>query len=279
MCVCLSPIMEQSPADDTAVSQLAPPSHRLGTIVGEGVASAQLSSTSSTTMVQAPPPGVLSFRDHTLCPGTTDPDPEQPPRSRSQPFKILEDLEEPVQDPVFDVPMSPEGTLKPDWLVLGSPEAPEEMDLDAFLSPARLRRADVPMTPEKSLDVSMKAATPARGGGPPLVSDPWSDQLISDLLSSLAPPLTSHPHCVTWSCNLPAIRPRTTITMGTLPRPPPWSHASSWGLTVVMVTGSASLRVDGVLGEGAFATVYQATDPLTSEKMVLKVGGGGAEPR
>lgn len=36
-------------------------------------------------------------------------------------------------------------------------------------------------------------------------------------------------------------------------------------------TGRASLQVDCVLGEGAFATVYQATDPRTSEKMVLKV--------
>ncbi|XP_069544188.1 mitotic checkpoint serine/threonine-protein kinase BUB1-like, partial [Brachyistius frenatus] len=36
-------------------------------------------------------------------------------------------------------------------------------------------------------------------------------------------------------------------------------------------TGTSSLRVDGVLGEGAFATVYQATNPVTSEKVVLKV--------
>lgn len=32
--------------------------------------------------------------------------------------------------------------------------------------------------------------------------------------------------------------------------------------------------MDCVLGRGAFATVYQATDPATSEKMVLKVPGG-----
>lgn len=37
------------------------------------------------------------------------------------------------------------------------------------------------------------------------------------------------------------------------------------------VTGSASLRVDAILGQGAFATVYQATDPVTSTKAVLKV--------
>ena len=38
-----------------------------------------------------------------------------------------------------------------------------------------------------------------------------------------------------------------------------------------LLTGKASLRIDCVLGEGAFATVYQATDPVTSEKKVLKV--------
>lgn len=40
-----------------------------------------------------------------------------------------------------------------------------------------------------------------------------------------------------------------------------------------LLTGNASLRVDCVLGQGAFATVYQATDPATSARMVLKVRG------
>ncbi|XP_056872442.1 mitotic checkpoint serine/threonine-protein kinase BUB1 isoform X1 [Takifugu flavidus] len=271
----LSPIMEQSPAEETAISHMALPSDRLGTIVGEGLASAQLCSTSSTTLVQAPPPGVLSFRDQTISTRTTlDTDQEQPPKSKSpfsikrEPFKILEDLDEPAQNPVGDVPMSPEGTLKPDWLSIGSPEVPPETDLDAFLSPCRPKRADVPMTPEpplctavpmspatapqsdggRCLDVSMSSPTPARAAGPPLVSDPWDNDLISDLLSALTPPLPSHPHYITWSCNMPAISPRMTITMG-----------------------KASLRVDCILGEGAFATVYQATNPATLEKVVLKV--------
>lgn len=233
-----SPIMEQSPADEVATSQMAPPSNTLGTIEDEGLASAQFCSTSSTTMV--PPPGVLSFRDQTLCTRTTlNSDPEQPHKSKSpisvkrEPFKILEELDDPVQNPVCDVPMSPEGTLKPDWLTIGSPEVPPETDLDAFLSPCRPTRADVPMTPEpvplsphmdavdspdrgQCLDVSMHSATPARPTGPPLVSDPWDDELISQLLLALAPPLTSHPHYITWSCNIPAISPRMTITMGTM---------------------------------------------------------------
>lgn len=42
-------------------------------------------------------------------------------------------------------------------------------------------------------------------------------------------------------------------------------------MNVCVVTGKESLRVDCVLGEGAFATVYQATNPVTLEKTVLKV--------
>lgn len=42
-------------------------------------------------------------------------------------------------------------------------------------------------------------------------------------------------------------------------------------MNVCVLTGKESLRVDCVLGEGAFATVYQATNPATLEKTVLKV--------
>lgn len=299
--VSFSPIMEQSPAEETAIGHMAPPSDRLGTIVDEGLASAQLCSTSSTTLVQAPPPGVLSFREQTISSRTTlDTDQEQPPKSKSsfsikrEPFKILEDLDEPAQNPVGDVPMSPEGTLKPDWLSIGSPEGPPETDLDAFLSPCRPKHADVPMTPEpplctavpmspaaaphsdggRCLDVSMNSPTPARTAGPPLVSDPWDDDLISHLLSALTPPLSSHPHYITWSCHMPAISPRMTITMGTT-APAVKSFLSVSSLITFLVVGKASLRVDCILGEGAFATVYQATNPATLEKMVLKVQGGG----
>lgn len=256
--------MEQSPLDETTISQLAPPSQRHGTIVGEGLAVPPLClTTSSTTMVQPPPPAVLSFRDQTVCPpdGSTHraaagpgwdiyTSPEAPPRSESsaktktrrEPFTIMEDVPQPASPerappPACDVPMSPDGALKPDWLNIGSPEVPTEPDLDAFLSPCRLRMGDAPTSPERppnSADVpmspmevaamspekwpiasvSMNAATPAKAAGFKLVSNPWDDQLISELLSALTPPLTAHPHCITWQCNIPAISPKTTISMG-----------------------------------------------------------------
>ncbi|XP_044025669.1 LOW QUALITY PROTEIN: mitotic checkpoint serine/threonine-protein kinase BUB1 [Siniperca chuatsi] len=309
----LSPILEQSPSNEklseTAASQLGPSSERHGTIVGEGLPTAQLClTTSSITMVQPPPPAVLSFRDQTICPTdssiprTTAPgwevytSPEQASpisqqaessvRPKSEPFTVMEDLDEPAQKQVYDVPMSPECALKPDWLAIRSPEVTVEPDLDAFLSPRMLKKGpnkspDVPMSPEQpqlcadvpmspgqppqfsavdepmmspdrglrlSANVSLNATTPAMTAAVQLVSDPWDDELISDLLSRLTPPLTSHPRCITWQCNVPSITPKMTISMG-----------------------KASLRVDCILGEGAFATVYQATDPMTSERMVLKV--------
>ncbi|XP_069028648.1 LOW QUALITY PROTEIN: mitotic checkpoint serine/threonine-protein kinase BUB1-like [Embiotoca jacksoni] len=268
----LSPIREQSPTDDklseTAVSQLVPSSARQGTIVGEGLAQhclATSSVTSSITVVQPPRPAVLSFRDQTLCPADSSGTSAASARPGSEPFQITEEPDEPA----YDVPMSPECALKPDWLSVRSPEAAVEPDPDAFVSPCRPGRAvhrnrDVPVSPEQprlcadepvmsphgepSADVSMNAATAAVH----LVSDPWDDQLISGLLASLTPPLSAHPCCVSWRCGVPSFSPGRTLSMGK-------KHRTS------------SLRVDGVLGEGAFATVYQATNPVTSEKVVLKV--------
>ncbi|XP_055005631.1 mitotic checkpoint serine/threonine-protein kinase BUB1 isoform X2 [Boleophthalmus pectinirostris] len=293
----LSPIMEQSPleeqpaGEDTAVTRQSLGS-RQGTIVGEGVAmNTQLLTASCTTMVQPPPPAVLSFREQTLCPSNTSThrstgpgwevytSPE--PKPKSEPFTIMEDMEEPPSAPRLpppppqDVPMSPESAPRPDWLTIQSPEVPEEKDLDVFLSPHRPNLShvthtvqDVPMSPQVQfstdsemvspykesrapLDVSMTSRTPRTERANPgmtLVSDPWNEQLIEHLLNSMDPPLTTHPRCVTWQCNLPNIAPKMTLSMG-----------------------NSSLRVDCVLGEGAFAKVYQATDPVTSEKMVLKV--------
>ncbi|KAM6954377.1 mitotic checkpoint serine/threonine-protein kinase BUB1 [Aplochiton taeniatus] len=186
--------------------------------------------------------------------------------------------------PAFDVYMSPECAPKPDWLAIRSPEVVIEQDLDVFLSPKQghgtelVPQKDVPMSPEPKfcLDVPMSPIhrppassmtvpmSPDQGPsidmdvpmsplapGPAsveVVADPWDDDLIASLLSRLPTPLTSYANCITWQCKVPNLIPKTTIRMG-----------------------DDSLRVDCVLGEGAFATVYQATDLKTSEKMVLKV--------
>ncbi|XP_035630355.1 mitotic checkpoint serine/threonine-protein kinase BUB1-like [Oncorhynchus keta] len=185
--------------------------------------------------------------------------------------------------PAFDILMSPECAPKPDWLVVKSPEVGVELDLDAFMSPCQgqrtdgfpLKTMDIPMSPEPSkfgsdvtmspvhlssrfgMDIPTSPAPEVRYGmdipmspdqGSELFSDPWDDELISSLLSKLPMPLTSQPNFITWRCKVPSIAPKMTIKMG-----------------------EGSLRVDCVLGQGAFATVYQATDLTTSEKMILKV--------
>ncbi|XP_029903792.1 mitotic checkpoint serine/threonine-protein kinase BUB1 isoform X2 [Myripristis murdjan] len=325
----LSPIMEQSPSDEklseTTLGHLrAKGAAEQGTIVGDGLATTQHSmAASSVTVVQPPPPAVLSFRDQTLVHAdasvhisrsptkSTGPgwdvymSPEQPPKPASPPplkpessakrkshiFTIKKDFDKPPSPeqaarPAFGIPESPESAPALDWLAIRSPQAVAEPDLDAFMSPRRAERMeaspqkslDVPMSPEQpklcadvpmspmqqsqldtwdepmnlergtkmSIDVPMSPAAPSSAHQ--LVCDPWDTELISGLLSSMNPPLTSHPYCITWKCPIPSIAPKTTITMG-----------------------KASLRVDCILGEGAFATVYRATDPTTSEKIVLKV--------
>ncbi|XP_067097624.1 mitotic checkpoint serine/threonine-protein kinase BUB1 [Osmerus mordax] len=222
--------------------------------------------------------------------------PEQPPQAacplspvppgalrRSQGFTLKSAVSpEKAPEPGFDVPMSPECVPRPEWLVIQSPEFVTERDLDALMSPQGPRKADVlpqestdiPMSPEPkfSMDVPMSPAwiqkasmdaamsprqemnvdvpmSPSAGAAAgTLVSDPWDEELISRLLETLSTPLTSHPDCITWQSKVPNISPKMTIKMG-----------------------AGSLRVDCLLGEGAFATVYQATDLSTSKKMVLKV--------
>nr|XP_046147319.1 mitotic checkpoint serine/threonine-protein kinase BUB1-like isoform X2 [Oncorhynchus gorbuscha] len=187
----------------------------------------------------------------------------------------------------FDIPMSPECAPKSDWLMVKSPEVVVEPDLDAFMRARQgqrtvgilLETVDIPMSPDPpkfgsdvtmspfqssskfrmdilmspdqgskvNMDVPMSPA--AQGAAAvELVSDPWDEELISSLLSKLSTPLTSQPNFITWQCKVPSIAPKMTIKIG-----------------------EGSLRVDCVLGQGAFATVYQATDLNTSEKMILKV--------
>ncbi|XP_029589839.1 mitotic checkpoint serine/threonine-protein kinase BUB1 isoform X3 [Salmo trutta] len=224
--------------------------------------------------------------------------------SKSQIYALKSNFDVPTcpekaPTPAFDIPMSPECAPKSDWLVVKSPEVVVEPDLDAFMSARQrtvgipLETMDIPVSPEPPkfgsdvtmspfqssskfrMDIPMSPAPEVRNGmdilmspdqgskvnmdvpmspagqgaaAVELVSDPWDEELISSLLSKLSTPLTSQPNFITWQCKVPSIAPKMTIKMG-----------------------KGSLRVDCVLGQGAFATVYQATDLNTSEKMILKV--------
>ncbi|KAL6095457.1 bub1 [Pungitius sinensis] len=235
----LSPIQEQSPSNDATFGPPPPSSSAAhGTIVGEGLAPPPHCASSSITMVQPPPPAVLSFRDQTLCPVDSSPAGwdvyTSPERQGAEPFTIMEDSDKPARARGGDaggVPMSPGGFV---W-------SPERRDASPRL---RIAVQDEMMNSPGAVPMDTDGGAAAVH----LVSDPWDEELMARLMASLTPPLDTHPHCVRWQCKVPNIAPKTTISIG-----------------------NASLRVDGVLGKGAFATVYQATDPVTSDRTVLKV--------
>uniref|UniRef100_A0A2I3RV03 BUB1 mitotic checkpoint serine/threonine kinase n=1 Tax=Pan troglodytes TaxID=9598 RepID=A0A2I3RV03_PANTR len=86
-----------------------------------------------------------------------------------------------------------------------------------------------------------------------IVGNPWDDKLIFKLLSGLSKPVSSYPNTFEWQCKLPAIKPKTEFQLG-----------------------SKLVYVHHLLGEGAFAQVYEATqgdlnDAKNKQKFVLKV--------
>ncbi|XP_012582848.1 PREDICTED: mitotic checkpoint serine/threonine-protein kinase BUB1 isoform X2 [Condylura cristata] len=85
------------------------------------------------------------------------------------------------------------------------------------------------------------------------VENPWDEKLILKLLSGLSKPVSSYANTYEWHCNLPAIKPKTEFQLG-----------------------SFQIYVDYLLGEGAFAQVYEVThedvnDTKNKQKYVLKV--------
>uniref|UniRef100_A0A2I3LIE4 BUB1 mitotic checkpoint serine/threonine kinase n=1 Tax=Papio anubis TaxID=9555 RepID=A0A2I3LIE4_PAPAN len=86
-----------------------------------------------------------------------------------------------------------------------------------------------------------------------IVGNPWDDKLIFKLLAGLSKPVSSYPNTFEWQCKLPAIKPKTEFQLG-----------------------SKLINVHHLLGEGAFAQVYEATqgdvnDAKNKQKFVLKV--------
>ncbi|ELW51451.1 Mitotic checkpoint serine/threonine-protein kinase BUB1 [Tupaia chinensis] len=85
------------------------------------------------------------------------------------------------------------------------------------------------------------------------VENPWDDALIFKFLSGLSKPVSSYPNTFEWRCKLPVIRPKTEFQLGSL-----------------------LVYIDHLLGEGAFAQVYETThldvnNAKDKHKFVLKV--------
>ncbi|KAF4099161.1 mitotic checkpoint serine/threonine-protein kinase BUB1 isoform X2 [Onychostoma macrolepis] len=161
--------------------------------------------------------------------------PKKPLQRRKSGLKALQALHESLL-------MSPKQAPEP---AQGEPMSPAPAPgLDWFSSPQRPSEAQSSRTaeaPSSPMDTS-------RAGCVQLLSDPWDEELMVSLLSGLQPPLSSHPNLTVWSGRLPTITPKMTVQIA-----------------------GESLRVDCVLGQGAFATVYQATNLTSTHKLFLKV--------
>ncbi|NXU98173.1 BUB1 kinase, partial [Cettia cetti] len=94
----------------------------------------------------------------------------------------------------------------------------------------------------------------ARSGRPAvLVENPWDKELISKFLSELPKPLHTYANYFEWKSPLPFIKLKAELSLG-----------------------SSSFHVDCLVGEGAFAQVYQASildasNPRNNQKVVFKV--------
>ncbi|NXO42410.1 BUB1 kinase, partial [Locustella ochotensis] len=94
----------------------------------------------------------------------------------------------------------------------------------------------------------------AQSGGPAVfVENPWDKELIGKFLSELPKPLHTYANYFEWKSPLPFIKLKAELSLG-----------------------SSSFHVDCLVGEGAFAQVYQASildasNPRNNQKVIFKV--------
>nr|XP_020664033.1 mitotic checkpoint serine/threonine-protein kinase BUB1 [Pogona vitticeps] len=116
--------------------------------------------------------------------------------------------------------------------------APSPNDSGDFLHAARF--ASTPFS-----------AIPARTDQ--VIEDPWDDSLIRQLLSALPKPISAYSNTFEWGSNVPVLKPKAELNLG-----------------------SMSFHIDFLLGEGAFAHVYQASvldmdNTRNNRKVILKL--------
>ncbi|KAL8185204.1 UNVERIFIED_CONTAM: hypothetical protein K2H54_042917 [Gekko kuhli] len=86
-----------------------------------------------------------------------------------------------------------------------------------------------------------------------VIENPWDDGLIRQLLSEMPQPISAYSNTFEWEANLPVLKPKARLRLG-----------------------STSFHIDCLLGEGAFAHVYQASildmaNTRNNRKVILKV--------
>ncbi|NWH87402.1 BUB1 kinase, partial [Aegithalos caudatus] len=111
----------------------------------------------------------------------------------------------------------------------------------------------VDRTSQESLYGAGQDRTAWSGRPAVLVENPWDKELIGKFLSELPKPLHTYSNYFEWKSPLPFIKLKAELSLG-----------------------SSSFHVDCLVGEGAFAQVYQASildasNPRNNQKVVFKV--------
>ncbi|XP_058021066.1 mitotic checkpoint serine/threonine-protein kinase BUB1 [Ahaetulla prasina] len=115
---------------------------------------------------------------------------------------------------------------------------------EGFIQAAHLASS----TPFNTISVPLAQEMQAK-----VIENPWDESLIFQLLSRLPKPISTYPNTFQWASNLPVVRPKTVVTLA-----------------------STSFHIDCLLGEGAFAHVYQASaldmeNSKNNQRVILKV--------
>ncbi|NXU12591.1 BUB1 kinase, partial [Pardalotus punctatus] len=111
----------------------------------------------------------------------------------------------------------------------------------------------VERTPQEKLCRAGHDGTIPRKRPAVLVENPWDKELISKFLSELPKPLRTYSNYFEWKSPLPCIKLKAELSLG-----------------------SSLFHVDCLVGEGAFAQVYQASildasNPRNNQKVIFKV--------
>ena len=140
-------------------------------------------------------------------------------------------------------------------LALSGPACCSHADQQGRVGPPDFAIAEDPSEASAGLQAeSMQAGLFGNVDAPNFtVESSWDEELILKLLSELSKPVSFYPNTYEWTCKLPAIKPKTEFQLGSL-----------------------LVYVDQLLGEGAFAQVYEVThgdvnNSKNKEKFVLKV--------
>ncbi|XP_006899007.1 PREDICTED: mitotic checkpoint serine/threonine-protein kinase BUB1 [Elephantulus edwardii] len=175
--------------------------------------------------------------------------------SKPRKFSAIPESPEQVSSPDI-LPAPGRGLTQPGAAGELTTEAAQDLEACRLTDPNQAMEEDLPAVSAQLLVEGTHSSSAGNAGAPTsnlIVENPWDDQLILKLLHGLAKPVTSYPNAFEWHQKLPHLKPKTEFQLG-----------------------SFIIYVDHLLGEGAFAQVYEmiqedVNDTKHKQKFVLKV--------